>query len=431
MSVKLFRNGFLIDGNGQEPLEDMDLLVDGNEIVEIAHQINLNNYNYPLSDVDIIELNGKTMMPGMTEAHVHLAFDDTVYLQDVDMKSVEESQMDAVKNARILVESGFTSAVSAAVRGRIDIVIRDAVQKGIIVGPRLAANGPEVSSTGGFVHLMPAHIQMQVQGLAMIADGEDGIRRAVRSLLKEGADVVKLNVSGDSYTKHARSEMTLYTFNEVKAAVDEAHARKKRVYTHARSCESVKICVEAGVDIIGHADFIDDEVFEMIVANKDRLFIVPAMGNLVSILERGPKYFGQAAIDATEYKEGLEIAIPNLSRLYRAGVRVLPGGDYGFAWNPHGEYARDLEHFVNLLGMTPMDAIISATKYGGQIILMEDQIGTLQVGKLADILVVDGNPLEDIRILQDHSKLQVILQDGKYIKNSLPITKGSEIQVIA
>jgi len=421
--AKLFRNGFLIDGNSQEPKRNIDILVEGNVITEIGQNLPLPS-GYRPGDLDIIDLNGKTIMPGMTEAHTHLTWQDALYIQDIDFKPIEETMVAAIRNAEIMIKSGFTSCVSAAARGRVDIAIRDAINRGELVGPRMLANGAEVSATGSFVDLQPSHVKGH--GLAIFADGEDAVRRTVRSLFKEGADLVKLNVSGESLSPHARGEMTLYTYKEVRAAVEEAHARGKRIYTHARSSDSVKYCVEAGVDIISHADFINDEVFEMVVANKDRLFIVPGLNWLVSTIEEGAKYFGQEAIDATGYKEGLEYALFNMNRLYKSGVRVLPGGDYGFKWCPHGGYARDLEHFVKLVGMTPMDAIVSATKYGGQIMQMEDKIGTIEKGKLADILVVEGNPLEDISILQDHSRFKVIMKDGEYIVNQLEVAHRSE-----
>ncbi|QJX81332.1 metal-dependent hydrolase family protein [Priestia megaterium] len=419
MKVKLLKNGFLIDGTGKQPLKGIDVLIEGNKIIQIDHNIDiptrLNNV-----EIDVIELDGKTIMPGMTEAHTHLTWSDSLYIQDIDFKPIEETMIDAIRNAEILIKSGFTSSVSAAARGRVDIAIRNAINKGKLIGPRLLANGAEVSASGSFVDIHPNHVR--VHGLAILSDGEDAIRKTVRSLFKEGADLVKLNVSGESLTAHAPSEATLYTYKEVRAAVEEAHSRGKRVYTHARSSDSVKHCVEAGVDIIGHGDFINDEVFEMLVERKDHHFVVPALNWLVSTLEDGAKYFGQEAIDATGYREGLEIALFNMNRLYKAGVRILPGGDYGFKWCPHGGYARDLEHFVRLVGMTPMDAIVSATKYGGQIMNMADQIGTIEVGKLADILVVDGNPLDNISILQNHDRLNIIIKDGDYIVNTLEVS---------
>lgn len=418
MKAVLLRNGLLIDGTGKDAQAGTDVLIEGNQITSVGSNLSI-PLHYDPADVDVIELDGKTIMPGMTEAHTHFTWQDSLYIQDIDFKPLEETMLGCYLNAQTMIKSGFTSCVSAAARGRVDIALRDAINKGRIIGPRMLANGAEISATGSFVDLHPNHVH--VSGLSIFADGEDAVRRTVRSLLKEGADLVKLNVSGESLTPHARSEMTLYTLKEVRAAVEEAHARGKRVYTHARSSDSVKICVEAGVDIIGHADFIDDEAFEMLVKNKDRLFVVPALNWLVSTLEHGAQYFSQEAIDATGYKEGLEIALSNMNRLYKAGVRVLPGGDYGFKWCPHGGYARDLEHFVKLVGMTPMDAIVSATKYGGQIMLMEDKIGTIEAGKFADILVVDGNPLDNISILQNHDKLNVIIKDGTYIVNTLQV----------
>ncbi|MEY2196957.1 amidohydrolase family protein [Neobacillus sp. BF23-41] len=420
MKAKLLRNGLLIDGTGNEAKHGIDVLIEGKKITAVGTNLSV-PASYSPNQVDIIELNGRTIMPGMTEAHTHFAFQDAIYIQDIDFKPIEETMIGCIKNAETMLKSGFTSCVSAASRGRVDIALRDAINRGQILGPRMIANGAEVSATGSIVDVHPNHVR--VHGLSFFADGDDEVRRVVRSLFKEGADLVKLNVSGDSLIAHATSEMTLYTSKEVRAAVEEAHARGKRIYVHARSSKSVKICVQAGVDIIGHADFIDDEAFDMLVENKDRLFVVPALNFIVSTLEHGAVYFGQEAINASGYAEGLEIALRNMNRLYKAGVRVLPGGDYGFKYCPHGGYARDLEHFVERVGMTPMDAIVSATKYGSQIMQMEDQIGTIEVGKLADVLVIDGNPLDNIAILQDHSKLNVILKDGEYIVRTLEVSR--------
>lgn len=417
MASILFRNAYLIDGTGAEPQANVDVLVSADKIVAVGHNLNVSEYGVNLDELSVMELNGKTLMPGMTEAHTHLTWANAIYIQDIDQKPIEETMVEAILNAETLIKSGFTSAVSAAARGRVDIAIKNAINQGRLVGPRMLANGPEISATGSFTDLWPSHIQ--VLGLSIFADGEDAVRKAARSLYKEGQDLIKLNVSGESLSPNARGEMTLYTYREVRAAVEEADARGKRVYTHARSAESVKHCVRAGVHIIGHADFIDDEAFEMLVENKDRLFVVPAMNWLVSTLEHGAEYFGQEALDATGYAQGLEICVGNMNRLYKAGVWVLPGGDYGFAWCPHGGYARDLEHFVKLVGMSPMDAIVAATKYGSQIMLTEDKTGTVEPGKLADLLVVDGNPLENIAILQEHKCLSVVMKGGEFVVNRL------------
>lgn len=423
MKAKLLKNGLLIDGTGAEAKQGIDVLIERNKITAIGTNLSIPE-TYDLDEVDIIELNGKTIMPGMVEAHTHFTWQDSLYIQDIDFKPIEETMIGAILNAETMLKSGFTSCVSAAARGRVDIALRDAINRGQVPGPRMLANGAEVSATGSFVDLHPNHVR--VHGLSFLADGEDEVRKVVRSLFKEGADLVKVNVSGESLTAHATGEMTLYTYKEVRAAVEEAHARGKRIYVHARTSDAVKICVKAGVDIIGHADFIDDEAFDMLVHDKERLFVVPALNWLISTLEHGADYFGQEALDATGYKEGLQIALKNMNRLYKAGVRILPGGDYGFKWCPHGGYARDLEHFVKLVGMTPMDAIVTATKYGSQIMQMEDKIGTIEVGKLADILVVDGNPLDNIAVLQDHDKLNLILKDGEYVVRTLEVSREVE-----
>jgi imidazolonepropionase-like amidohydrolase len=156
---------------------------------------------------------------------------------------------------------------------------------------------------------------------------------------------------------------------------------------------------------------------EMLEANNDWVFVAPGINWLIATLYEAEAFgFPQEAAEAVGYKKELEMAIAGLREMHRRGVKVLPGGDYGFAWTPHGTYARDLEHFVELLGFTPMEAIISATAWGGQIMLRPDELGKVQPGYLADLLLVDGDPLADITILQDHDKLNYIMKDGKFHK---------------
>jgi imidazolonepropionase-like amidohydrolase len=199
---------------------------------------------------------------------------------------------------------------------------------------------------------------------------------------------------------------------EVAAVCSVASAHGRRVAAHARSAEAVKLCVRHGVQMIYHANLADEEACDLLEAHKSEVFVAPTIGWTVAMLERGPE-FGRAreADERAILETELEATITTMRELKRRGVRVLPGGDYGFAWNPNGSNARDLEHFVNLLGFSPMEAILAATKTGGEM-MMNRELGQVRSGCLADLLLVRGNPLEDVRILQDTRRLLAVMKDG-------------------
>jgi imidazolonepropionase-like amidohydrolase len=189
------------------------------------------------------------------------------------------------------------------------------------------------------------------------------------------------------------------------------------VAAHARSADSVKLCVKHGVEVIYHATLVDDEACAALEAAKDRVFVSPTLGITYTTLNEAAKWgITTQVAESMGLRREMEIAIGNMKELKKRGVRVLPGGDYGFAWNPNGTNARDIEHFVNLLGFSPMDAILAATKLGGEIMMMGNELGQVKAGFLADLLLVDGNPLANVSILQDANKLLAVLKDGQFHK---------------
>ena len=313
-----------------------------------------------------------------------------------------------LESARTYIDSGYTMCLGAAsAKERLDVVCRDAINACRFPGPRYLANGPEIAVTGGAL----------IKSITKFADGPEGMRKAVRELVDLGVDQIKLSMTGEEITGTQRAEDTYFSDEECAAAVTEAHRRGKRVCAHARSAESVKMCVRNHVDVIYHASFTDAEGMDMLEANKDWVFVAPGINWLIATLYEAEAFgFPQEAAEAVGYKKELEMAEAGLREMHRRGIRVLPGGDYGFAWTPHGTYARDLEHFVERLGFTPMEAILSATAQGGQIMLRPGELGKVQPGYLADMILIDGNPLDDITILQDHDKLHYIMKDGRFHK---------------
>ena len=400
----LFRNFSILDSTGADPYPG-DVLVENDRIAAVG------TVEPGRADgARVIEGRGRTLMSGLCDAHTHFTWTNSADLDGLGTMPVEEHLILSMESARTYIDSGYTMCLGAAsAKERLDVVVRDAINAGRIPGPRYLANGPEIAVTGGAL----------VKGITWFADGPEEMRKTVRKLIEVGVDQIKLSMTGEEITGTQRAEDTYFSDEEVAAAVTEAHRRGKRVCAHARSAESVKMCVRHGVDIIYHASFTDAEGMDLLEANKDWVFVAPGINWLIATLYEAESFgFPQEAAEAVGYKKELEAATEGLIEMHRRGIRILPGGDYGFAWTPHGTYARDMQHFVERLGFTPMEAILSATALGGEIMLRPDELGKVQPGYLADLLLVDGDPLQDITILQDTDRLHVIMKDGRFHKQS-------------
>lgn len=347
----------------------------------------------------VIDLEGKFLMPGMTETHAHLSFDDSSPFS-IGESTAEQATITAVGNARKMLEAGFTSAVSFGSTHAIDVALRDAINAGKIVGPRLMAAGRDLGATASNVDFDG--------GLSQIADGPWAVRKAVREQRRLGVDVVKIFIDGEAINPTNPPGELSFTDEEVIAAVDEAHRRNLKVACHARSAAAVKQAVNAGVDFIGHANYLDDETVALLAQQRDRIFIGPAIAWEVQYLAQCESLgLSRKTVQAQGYEAEIEATIATVKKLRTAGIRLVVGGDYGISIAPHGTYAKDLEYFVDLFSMSPAEAIICATKNGGLMLDPAGSIGTLKAGSVADFIVVDGDPLQDITVLQNHSKLEV------------------------
>jgi imidazolonepropionase-like amidohydrolase len=270
--------------------------------------------------------------------------------------------------------------------------------------------------TGGLGDESRQHQERSSFGI--VADGVDAIVKAARTCIREGVDNVKINISGDDFVNPARGDVTVMSEAEVKAAVETAHSYRKRISCHARASESVKRAVRCGVDVIYHCDAADEEALDMLEAAKDRIFVGPAIGLIYnSLYEAAP--WGFTHEDACRL--GLDLCLERSKKVYvelrKRGVRVLIGGDYGFAWVPQGTNARDIEHFVKLFGYSPNEALQCATRIGAEVMGMGDELGRVTKGYIADLLLVRGNPVADVHILQDKANIAVIMQSGRLYKN--------------
>jgi imidazolonepropionase-like amidohydrolase len=246
---------------------------------------------------------------------------------------------------------------------------------------------------------------------AWVADGPDEIRRVCRVLAREGVDLLKLNLSGDLGTSSFPSEQTPMNDTEVAAAMEVARAARLRVAAHCRSAESVLLALRHGVEVIYHANWADEPALDALEAARDRVFVGPALG-ITYNLSQAVGQWGVTPERAQAFERELEATVDVVAGLRKRGVRVLPGGDYGFPFTPHGTYARDLWIFVKVLGFSAMETLEAATRLGGELMGRPGELGVVKAGALADLLLVDGDPLADIGILQDRAALRMIMKGG-------------------
>ena len=411
MSAYVISNARIFDGTGREPFAG-EVVTEGNRITAVTAG------HGPRPDgATVIDGAGGTLMPGLVEAHAHLSFPD-LFANDITRLPIEEHMLITVRNARTMLDCGYTSAFSAAAaKTRLDVVVKREIESGRVPGPRMLANGPEITVTGGLGDTNAIHLPYdEAPTFCWIANGPDEIRRVARTLAREGVDLLKLNISGDGGTSSAGADVTVMTDAEVEAAMEIARPRNLRVAGHCRSAGSVLMALRHGVEVIYHANYSDEEALDALEAARDRIFVAPALGLAWSLFKfaeahRIPPARARAA------EEEVAFSVDTYSRMRKRGIRVLPGGDYGFPTSPHGTYARDLQIFVDILGFSPMETLVAATKHGGEIMGHSGELGVVKAGALADLLLVAGDPLGDIAILQDRAALRMIMKDGALHKH--------------
>jgi imidazolonepropionase-like amidohydrolase len=412
----LFTNVRILDATGEYPYTG-EVLVQGNRIKQVTRGGSRFGASTVGGGATVIDGMGATLMPGLIDAHLHLSWNNAPGIDPIQMMPPEEHILVTAEMAKLVLDSGFTAGRgAAAAKPRLDVVIRNFINQGRLPGPRYTAAGPEITTVGGLGDSAPSHIPHEGLNLGIVVSGPEEVRRTVRMLIKYGVDSIKLNLSGEEITG-MRAEDTPMSEEEVAIAVKEAKCRGKVVAAHARSSESVKQCIRHGIQNIYHASFADEEALDMLEAAKDRHFVAPGLAWLIRTARHAEEWgIKPGSKIALLYERELEMAVGTMKKMHRRGIRVLIGGDYGFAWTPQGTNARDIEYFVDLVGMSPMEAIQAGTRLGGQIMGMGDELGQIKEGYLADLLLVDGDPVANVRILQEKDRLLAIMKDGKFHK---------------
>jgi imidazolonepropionase-like amidohydrolase len=400
--------GTLVRGTGEQPIADAAVLARDGRIA----------YAGPVAGAPAIDpgatridARGGTILPGLVEAHYHPTYFNVAELADLDIKyPVEYVTLLAAANARLALECGYTAARSGGSLHNIDVWLKKAIEEDLFPGPRLAASGREICGAGGLMDWNPEHLKLGMEGLILLINGPSEGRAAVRKLVKDGVEWIKTYPTGDAAAPDSADHHTLcMTFEEMAAVVAEAHNYRRKVTGHCRATQGIKNALRAGFDTIEHGTFMDDEALDLLLARNTPC--VPALQFELASVERGREFgLPQAVIDG--HKETLDGGAESARQILKAGGRLGMGGDYGFAWNPHGDYAKELTFFVNYVGFSPLETITCATRTGAEILGRAHEIGTLESGKLADVLVVDGDVLGDISLLEDRSRFVAVMQGG-------------------
>jgi len=401
---KLIKNVYVWAGTRDNRSTSVkDILLCGNKIDSIG---DVGQFDDKVPNGIKIDGKGRTLMPGLVDGHSHLTFPDSFEFNIPP----EEHTLITMHNAKLLLDSGFTSVFSgASAKVRLDVAIRNEVNSGRIPGPRIKAAGPELTSPGGLGDGMVNGLH-ESNTFGYPCKGPEEVRRAVSLMIKEGVDTIKLNISGEEYSQDGNDVKSTFTREEVAAAVEVCRAGGVKIAAHCRGSDSVRIALEYDIDVIFHCEYADDASISELIKRKSKIFISPALAFLITggfDWECG-KPDKKAFVTAETYKK-----IHSLD----PDVRIVIGGDYGFPPTPHGTNAKDLTYFVEWLGFTPIETLYCATNIGGQ--LMDLPVGKIQPGYLADILLVDGDPTQDVKILENKDNIRMIIQDGYIYKNTL------------
>jgi imidazolonepropionase-like amidohydrolase len=415
MQSILFTNVSIFDGLGRD-LFPGEVAVQGNRVVAVARA----GERIDREGKRIVDGDGATLMPGLVNSHGHLTYPCVKTLKEMGEMPVEENVFAALHNARIAIDHGFTAVVSGASgKPRLDVALRNEINSGRIPGPRMLAASPEMTVSGGLADGSVWGREVPANGL--VADQPQEFRRLVRMMVREGVDLIKFNNSGDSFCwPRVESFTNPMTEEEVRAICETTTNLGRRLAAHAHADSSVLQCIKYGVEFIYHATFITDRTVEALEKVKDRHWVTPAFGLRYNTqFESAPWGITEEVAERIGNKREFDATIVNMTKLHKAGVKVLPFGDYGFEMIPLGTDARDLQHFVNYFGFAPWEALRAATAYGGEAYGV-DKMGQVKAGFLADLLLIDGNPLADLSLLLDKDRILMIMKDGAFHKAPEP-----------
>lgn len=408
----IITSGKLIDVENGEIIEDSIIIIENGKIIEAGSS---NDIELPAKTDSVIyyDAGGRTVLPGLIDSHTHLQLVPEDNEFEVLKKSVPLKAIQAASNAKKTLEAGFTTIRDLGAEHLVDIAVRDAIDSGFIIGPRVLASGYKIAPTGADFRIYPPEIEISGQHTM---DSVAEIRRAVRELIGLGVDQIKIMTSGRTFRKSSSPNAKVYSLEEVMTAVEIAHDNGLKVSTHAHGAAGVKLALESGCDTIEHGTVLDQDDIEFMLENN--IYLVPTFsysGNLKRLKgDSGlPDYSVAKAFSSREKR------LKSFYSAYQAGVKIAMGSDSGMPFVPHGSNAIEITEMVRA-GMSNLDAIRSATIDAAGALGIEDKVGSIRPGKEADLIIVDGDPVNDIEVLTEVANIKLIFKAGE------PVIKRGE-----
>lgn len=411
MSYTLIKNGTLIDGNGGEPVNDAAVLVKDNKIKAAGKIAEFPHVN----DVKVLDAEGGFILPGFIDTHVHMM----LRISDVQTTLETPFSMKFFETVHHLKDTLYAGITSVRDAGYTDVGVKESVERGLVVGPRMQVSITPLTITGGHsdswmrsgIDITDVTYPTMPSGKC---DGPEEVVKKVREILRSGADVVKVHATGGVMSPTDHPEFTQFSQEELEIMVREAQYRRGiKVMAHAQGAEGIKNAVRAGIHSIEHGIYLDDEAIELMV--EKGTFLVPTLLAPVSVLEMANNSNDIPSYALQKAQEAVEIHRESISKAFKAGVKIAMGTDAGVM--PHGTNLRELGLMCNI-GMTPMESIVATTKVAAQCMGWGDRLGTIDEGKLADIVITKTNPIADILSLENQNNITTIMKDGKVIKTS-------------
>jgi imidazolonepropionase-like amidohydrolase len=411
MNTVILKNATIIDGTGADPIPNVCVVIEGERIENIL----LGSPGNVPSDASVIDCRHQTLLPGLIDAHVHMGAVDANIMEQQRRYFPSLLVIRTLKIIRETLDQGFTTARDA---GGVDPGFREAIGQGLIPGPRMFVCGYPLSQTGGHGDFrLPTEFHSPSQDLAGLAtrvcDGIDQVRRYARELLRQGVDYIKVMAGGGAMSPSDEIDTSQYSLEELKAIVFEAEAAGKYVGAHVYSSRSIRNCIAAGVRTLEHGNLLDEEAAQAI--KKTGAFLVPTLVTYEMISRMG-KDLGIPENNIRKINEAREKSLEALSIAYKVGVKIASGSDL---LGPMQCYkGMELELKSRILG--PMGAIVASTKTNAELLRKEKELGTIEAGKLADFILINGDPLKDMTLFQQYQeKITLIIQGGKVYKNIL------------
>lgn len=408
MSRILFKNVCVFDGSGA-PLYPASVLIDGSRIAAIDR----GGAAVAPADALTVDGGGATLMPGLTDAHAHLALGSTIHLMSKPGdRSDAETALLVAHCGRVFLDAGFTSAYSGGSGSpRAEVAAKKAFDAGWVPGPRFRTSSFERVPGG------PMGLRTKFPGATARPPNVAETVAFVEEMAALGVDSVKFLLNGVSAFDPGSNLGEQFYDEEIVAAAAAARAAGLGLTAHCYTSHAVQLAVRTGFRVLYHCNFADDAALDAMEARKADLYVGPAPGIVEADLLRGPQFGIMASPSQREEQQELAERVKVVGRqLRRRGLKVLPGGDYGFPWNPIGRNAHDLTLFVEWFGYTPTETLVAATRVGGELMGQAHELGRVQETYLADLLLVRGNPTHDIRVLENAGNLLAVMKNGVFHK---------------